>query len=219
MASIPTPARRGGSAPGAGVDAAARLALAKTLLASDEDVECARAAVEWPGKRAGARRAICALIDAESGKILQVLAHGVPSGQLRNVKVAFEDPGHPLVFALSRTGGFLAIPLLLSEKREARLGLLLVSPSRPELDREARWAAETLGQKRARLWASGALQESERRLARERELLVNVIDASPDPILLTDTEGRMIDGRIELQSKLGHGSTFTLVIPRRGKRR
>jgi signal transduction histidine kinase len=29
----------------------------------------------------------------------------------------------------------------------------------------------------------------------------------------------MIDGRIELQSKLGHGSTFTLVIPRRGKRR
>jgi signal transduction histidine kinase len=210
-ASIPTPPRRGGTARSAGVAAAARLALAETLLASDEDVECARAAVEWLGQRAGARRAICALIDAESGKMLQVVAHGVPSGQLQNLKVAFADPGHPLVFALSRPepvalarsgnrpnpaallgSGFLAIPLPLSEKREARLGLLLVSPSRAELDREARWAAEILGQKLARLRASGALQESEHRLARERELLVNIIDASPDPILLTDTEGRMI---------------------------
>jgi signal transduction histidine kinase len=29
----------------------------------------------------------------------------------------------------------------------------------------------------------------------------------------------MIEGHIELESKLGHGSTFTLVIPRRGSRR
>jgi signal transduction histidine kinase len=29
----------------------------------------------------------------------------------------------------------------------------------------------------------------------------------------------MIEGHIELESKLGHGSTFTLVIPRRGRRR
>src|SRR5919199_2197284 len=87
-------------------------------------------------------------------------------------------------------GDFLAIPLPLSEKREARQGLLLVSPARSEL--EAKWAAELLGQKIARLRATAAVIEAEHRLQRERELLVSIINASPDPILLTDPEGRMI---------------------------
>jgi signal transduction histidine kinase len=30
---------------------------------------------------------------------------------------------------------------------------------------------------------------------------------------------KMLDGRIELDSQLGQGSVFTLVIPRKGKRR
>ena len=87
-------------------------------------------------------------------------------------------------------GDFVAIPLPLSEKREARQGLLLVSPARCEP--EAKWAAELLGQKIARLRATAAILESEHRLQRERELLLNIINASPDPILLTEPEGRMI---------------------------
>src|SRR5439155_3239756 len=43
-----------------------------------------------------------------------------------------------------------------------------------------------------RLRATAAILESEHRLQRERELLLNIINASPDPILLTDPEGRMI---------------------------
>jgi signal transduction histidine kinase len=65
-----------------------------------------------------------------------------------------------------------------------------VSPSRCEGD--AKWAAEMLGQKIARLRATATLEESEHKLQRERELLLNIINASPDPILLTDPEGRMI---------------------------
>jgi len=49
-----------------------------------------------------------------------------------------------------------------------------------------------LGQKIARLRAAAAVAEGEHRLQRERELLLNIINASPDPILLTDPEGRMI---------------------------
>src|SRR5205823_12482106 len=77
-----------------------------------------------------------------------------------------------------------------SEAREARQGLLLVSPARCEP--EARWAAEMLGQKIARLRAAAATAESAHKVQRERELLLNIVNASPDPILLTEPEGRMI---------------------------
>ncbi len=190
--------------------AAARLALAEVLLTTEDAVECARAAVDWLADRAGARKAICALIDAESGTLQHVCSSGVSQVQLESLHLALEEPDHPLVFALAgrqpvnlggkgkRNGStadawrsdFLAIPLPMTDKREAREGLLLVSPARCEAD--ARWAADLLGQKIARLRATAALGTSEHRLQRERELLLNIINASPDPILLTDPEGRMI---------------------------
>src|SRR6266481_131751 len=190
--------------------AAARLALAEVLLTTEDAVECARAAVDWLADRAGARKAICALIDAESGTLQHVCSSGVSQVQLESLHLALGEPDHPLVFALAgrepvnlgakgkRNGStadawrsdFLAIPLPMTDKREAREGLLLVSPARCEAD--ARWAADLLGQKIARLRATAALGTSEHRLQRERELLLNIINASPDPILLTDPEGRMI---------------------------
>src|SRR5512141_2171640 len=95
-ASVPTPSRHAAEPREAG--AAARLSLAEALLAADEEVECAQATVTWLGEHAGARRAICALIDAETGRIVQVAAHGVARGQLDSLGVALEEPDHPLVF-------------------------------------------------------------------------------------------------------------------------
>src|SRR6266478_3267506 len=208
-AAVPTQ-NRIGAEPARESTAAARLALAEILLFSDDLIECARATVDWLAERGGARKAICALIQGDSGTLQHVAASGVPEGQLESLHLALGEPDHPLVFALSgrdpvtlgkgtkRNGSredpwrsdFLAIPLPLSEKREARQGLLLVSPSRCEP--EATWAAELLGQKIARLRAAAALAESEHKLQREREMLLNIINASPDPVLLTDPEGRMI---------------------------
>src|SRR5438874_4549046 len=208
-AAVPTQ-NRIGAEPARESTAAARLALAEILLFSDDLLECARATVDWLADRGGARKAICALIQGDSRTLQHVAASGVPEGHLESLHLALGEPDHPLVFALSgrdpvtlgkstrRNGSredpwrsdFLAIPLPLSEKREARQGLLLVSPSRCEP--EATWAAELLGQKIARLRAAAALAEDEHRLQRERELLLNIINASPDPILLTDPEGRMI---------------------------
>src|SRR5437016_5004448 len=201
-AAVPTQARSGAEAPR---DAAACLALVELLLFSDDAEECARATVDWLAERGGARKSICALIDAESGTLKHVAAAGVSDGQIESLHLALEAPDHPLVFALagrepvslgkrrapdSWRNDFLAIPLTLSEAREARQGLLLVSPARCEP--EARWAAEMLGQKIARLRAAAATGESAHKVQRERELLLNIVNASPDPTLLTDPEGRMI---------------------------
>ena len=206
-AAVPTQSRSGTETPREAASAA-RLALAELLLFSEEPVECARATVDWLAERIGARKAVCALIEAGSGTVQHVAASGVPAGQIETLHLAMENPEHPLVFALAGReavmigkegrrngadpwrGDFVAIPLPLSEKREARQGLLLVSPARCEP--EAKWAAELLGQKIARLRATAAILESEHRLQRERELLLNIINASPDPILLTEPEGRMI---------------------------
>jgi signal transduction histidine kinase len=205
------PQNRGGTDVPRESSAAARLELAEALLSSEDAVECARAAVDWLADRAGARKAICALIDAESGTLQHVFASGVSQVQLESLHLALEEPDHPLVFALAgrepvnlgpkvrRNGAaadtwrndLLAIPLPMTDKREAREGLLLVSPA-ARCETEARWAADLLGQKIARLRATAALGTSEHRLQRERELLLNIINASPDPILLTDPEGRMI---------------------------
>src|SRR5256886_3659782 len=201
-AAVRTQARSGAEAPR---DAAARLALVELLLFSDDAEECARATVDWLAERGGARKSICALIDAESGTLKHVAAAGVSEGQIESLHLALEAPDHPLVFALagrepvslgkrrapdSWRSDFLAIPLPLSEAREARQGLLLVSPARCEP--EARWAAEMLGQKIARLRAAAATPDSAHKVQREPPLLLNIVNASPDPILLTDPEGRMI---------------------------
>ena len=204
-----THARIGESVPVQESTSAARLALAEVLLASDDPSECAQAAVDWLGVQGGARRAVCALIDADSGRVEKILAYGVQRTDLDSFALALEEPDHPLVFALAGQepvmlprggarprngdmwrGDFLVVPLPVSEKREARVGLLLVSPARAAP--EAKWAGELLGQKLARLRTFLALSDSEHRLQRERELLLNIINASPDPILLTDPEGRMI---------------------------
>src|SRR6185503_1683553 len=96
---VPT-SRSGTESPREAV-ASARLAFAEILVFSEDPVECARAAVDWLAERGGARKAICALIDAQSGTVQHVSASGVADGQMETLQLALEDPQHPLVFALA----------------------------------------------------------------------------------------------------------------------
>src|SRR5712671_624811 len=98
---VHTQGRGGTEVPRESSTAAARLALAEALLSSEDAVECARAAVDWLADRAGARKAICALIDAESGTLQHVFASGVSQVQLESLHLALKEPDHPLVFALA----------------------------------------------------------------------------------------------------------------------
>src|SRR5919108_1974800 len=148
-ASLPANLRRALPALEGEAGAAVRLALAEALLTSDDARECAQVTVDWLVERAGARRAACALLDAGTGKVQSTVAHGVPQAQLSTLTIALQDPQDPLVFALAgpepvslgrkRRGPFsqgdlLALPLPVSEQREARVGLLLVSLPRPPLE-------------------------------------------------------------------------------------
>ena len=54
------------------------------------------------------------------------------------------------------------------------------------------WLATVLGQKIEQVRGRGSLAEEVRKLRRERGLFFTIINAVTDPILLTDTEGRLI---------------------------
>src|SRR3989440_5538211 len=128
---VPTQSRSGTETPREAASAA-RLALAELLLFSEEPVECARATVDWLAERIGARKAVCALIDAGSGTVQHVAASGVPEGQIETLHLAMENPEHPLVFALA---GREAVMLGKEGRRNAadpwRGGLLAPPPPPP----------------------------------------------------------------------------------------
>jgi signal transduction histidine kinase len=188
----------------------ARLALAEHLIASDDAAECAQRAVDWLSQHAGAKAAVCALLDPETDELRALAGSGVTAQQLKRLAVHRDEDGHPMAFALSRSapivfengkaraaapfgaGPFVAVPLPIAERPEARVGILLAAPPSPALEREARWLADMLGQKLVQLRATRRAMESEHRLQRDREFLLSLINSFPDPVLLTDTEGRII---------------------------
>jgi PAS domain S-box-containing protein len=69
--------------------------------------------------------------------------------------------------------------------------LLLVRPGNP-ISGDMAWLAAVLGQKIDQIRGRGSLAEEVRKLRRERALFFTIINAVTDPILLTDTEGRLI---------------------------
>jgi signal transduction histidine kinase len=188
-----------------------RLQLLEFLLATNDVAECAERAVEWLAAHAGVRHALCAAVDLNNTVLIGLAGHGLGSFRAVDFRQELEQRGHPFVTALTRlqpvvlpVNGhsdsasipqvpYLAMPLhgpVVDE--EPRLGLLLVSPVLPRVVREARWVADVLGPRIAHLRAYRGYAEGQRRLDRDRNLLQAVIDAVSDPILLTDTEGRML---------------------------
>src|SRR4029077_15673319 len=88
-------------------------------------------------------------------------------------------------------GAFQAVPLGVSGPAEEAVGLLLIggtAPPGPDL----RWFASVFSQKLDQVLRQQAAAEGDLRQGRERSLLYSIINAVSDPILLTDTEGRLL---------------------------
>jgi signal transduction histidine kinase len=90
-----------------------------------------------------------------------------------------------------RGAGFHVVPIGVSSFSDEAVGLLLVAGG-PQLSPDAQWFATVFGQKLDQIVRYHATTDDDRKQERERSLLYSIINAVTDPILLTDTEGRLL---------------------------
>ena len=188
-----------------GVDLEARLALAEFLLTSTDLQASSRRAVDWLVAHSNVEQAVVALSDNASGQILLIAEHGVSSSVIADFALTRDEETHPLVRALGETepsyferatrfhspidGSFHAFPLKCDDDHAVH-GLLLANSQTPDVHPETIWVARMLGRQVGRLLSRPNAAES--RFGQERMLLYSIINAVTDPILLTDTEGKLI---------------------------
>jgi PAS domain S-box-containing protein len=191
-----------GAVPVAGVEDA-RLALAEFLLSSVDIQASARRAIDWLAVHSKVKQAVVAIIEPNGSQLQLVAEHNVSSTTIVDFVVTREDEGHPLVKALYLReatyfdgppqsfrspveGRFHALPLRSDDGTPH--GLLLTSSTGRELAPEVSWLAGLLSKQIARILSRQTLADSRQ----ERMLLYSIINAVTDPILLTDTEGKLI---------------------------
>jgi signal transduction histidine kinase len=192
-----------------------RLALLEFLLACEDPAEMAGQCLEWLSEHAGVREGHCLVLDTERTRLVHLAAHGVTRAAISGFGIDLEAQDHPLIQALSashpvvlagetaghlfpRRAPFLALPLHSVEVPDDPGGLLLVRPVTAK-QAEIEWVSEYLGYRLVRARRRSTSFETERRLRRDRDLLHSILDRVTDPIILTDTEGRMViaNGRAE----------------------
>ena len=187
-------------------DVESKLALSEFLLSSIDLQASARRALDWLSAHTGVEQAIVAVHDQLTAQVLLVAEHGVSSAAVVDFVLSREDIAHPLVralgareptyfestptsFHLPLTAPFHAIPLR-GEDDDRADGLLIIGAERLELHPEIAWLARLLGRQVSRLVSRSSLADT--RFGQERMLLYSIINAVTDPILLTDTEGKLI---------------------------
>lgn len=184
-----------------------KLALVEFLLTSIDVQASARRVVDWLAANARVEQAVVVVCEPGAGPLLLVAEHGVSSSTIVDFSLNREDEAHPLVRALE--GGeavFFSDPAIVSRSPMAASpfhaiplrgaddhvphGLLIASAAAPDVSPHVTWAARVLGRQVSRLLSRERLAET--RFGQERMLLYSIINAVTDPILLTDTEGKLI---------------------------
>jgi PAS domain S-box-containing protein len=190
-----------------GVDADAKLALLEFLLSNTDLQISARRAVDWLAAHSPTEQAVVLVTEPGTSALLLIAEHGVSSSAVGDFALTRNDEGHPIVVAMERSDAtyfdgastqfhvpieghpFHAIPLRGDDDSVAH-GLLLASAAGPNVHPDVAWVARILGRQGSRLLNRQMLAET--RFGQERMLLYSIINAVTDPILLTDTEGKLI---------------------------
>jgi PAS domain S-box-containing protein len=194
---------------------AARLRLLERLLIRTDVADTAQHALKWAGSVLGVGQSVCLVRPLGEPSLCVVSSTGLPAATARSFSVSLDDWGNPLVIALStrrhvyydrvhtaadrrrrpstpfEDAAFHVFPLVVSGFSDEAFGLLMVSGP-PHVTPDMQWFSTVLGQKLGDILRQQALTEGDRKQGRERSLLYSIINAVTDPILLTDTEGRLI---------------------------
>ena len=178
-------------------------------------MRCAQASLDWLARHAGVRRSVCLAVDGETGLLVGIAGVGVPIDDVELFSASLGDTQDPVVRALTsaqptvlRPAGkngalsraaiplgaapFTAIPLRGTRQHEDDAVGLLLMRTGTAITGDVQWLMTVLGQKIDQIRGRGSLAEEVRKLRRERALFFTIINAVTDPIMLTDTEGRLI---------------------------
>jgi signal transduction histidine kinase len=212
----------------------AKLSLVEGLLAEQEVRSCAVLTLRWLVRNAGVRRGFCAVVDREGTRLAGLTGVGVAPGEVDAWNLDLGERSHPLVLALVGaepvafhgsgrgrggvdtplgTASFYAVPLgSPNDDGDIGPGLLLVegAPGEKveEVGEEVSFAAQLLGTRLVSLWYRRA-QADERRHKRERTWLFAILNAVTDPILLTDTDGRILVANSGAEALLSADETMS----------
>jgi len=193
----------------------ARVRLLEGFVGRTEVADTAQLALQWLGEVLNISQSICLVRPDIEPTLFVVGSYGLPGGAVATYTVGLEDWNNPLVIAFNHRKGiffpaphsaadrkrrpstpfedapFHALPLGLSGFSEELLGMLLVGGTQP-ITPDLQWFTNIFSQKLDQIVRQHALTEGDRKQGRERSLLYSIINAVTDPILLTDTEGRLL---------------------------
>src|SRR5262245_9629707 len=145
--------------------AEAKAMLAEAVMGCGDLANCAQAALRWLGVHAGVDRAICAVVDEDSRRLVGVVGDGVPHAKVLEFAIDLDKSNDQLLIALAgvepisfRPGRrsrmpmtplgdvpFHAVPLAHAETQGGpAVGLLLLAGIEGTVGAEVAWAAKLL---------------------------------------------------------------------------
>ena len=190
-----------------------KLSFLEALLACDSLVEAAQLGVDWLVRSGAVKQIAIALVDLDrpgGARLIGAAAQGLDSADVGALSIDLEEREHPLIQALASArpsvvpasaldgtplafaGGRCMAYALPFPARADRDSVGLVLYGGVARDPQVRWVFGLLGRKLVDLRNLRVLATTEKRLDRERALLQSILKAVPDPVLLTDTEGRLV---------------------------
>ncbi|HMD34968.1 MAG TPA: histidine kinase dimerization/phospho-acceptor domain-containing protein, partial [Vicinamibacterales bacterium] len=191
----------------------ARIRLLEGFVGRTDIADCAQHALQWLHDSLRRSRSICIVRPAGEQALFTAGAYGFPSDAASSFSLSVEDWGNPLVGALTtrkrlffpaahsaadrrrrpstpfEDAAFHVLPL--GSGADEGFALLLVGGD-AAIEPNLIWFSTVFSQKLDQILRQQSLVEGDRKQGRERSLLYSIINAVSDPILLTDTEGRLL---------------------------